>query len=43
MGGNSFDITKWTRKERAKWAFNDKDPLADISEEVLKKDGIQIA
>jgi hypothetical protein len=37
-GGSSFNILEWTRKERAKFAFDKKDPL---SAEQLKrlKDG----
>ncbi|EMD69225.1 hypothetical protein GGP41_004763 [Bipolaris sorokiniana] len=36
MGGEQYDITKMTRAERAKWAFNHKDPLADIPAKDLK-------
>ena len=36
------DITKWSRKERAKWNFDKKDPLADISEKDLKEGNIML-
>jgi hypothetical protein len=37
-GGTSFNILEWTRKERAKFAFDKKDPLS--AEELRRlKDG----
>ena len=39
----SFDITKWPRKLRAKYAFDHKDPLADIPEKDLKESKIMLA
>lgn len=36
MGGEQYDITKLTRAERARWAFDHKDPLADIPTKDLK-------
>lgn len=37
LGGTKYDITKMTRKQRASYAFDDKDPLADVSEKDLKE------
>lgn len=41
IGGHHYDITKWTRAERAKHAFDKKDPLSD---EIVKglKEGKEI-
>ena len=39
----SFDITKWSRKLRAKYAFDHRDPLADIPEKDLKESKIMLA
>ena len=38
-----YDITKMTRAERKKHAFDGKDPLADVSEQDLKNDRIDFA
>lgn len=38
IGGRKYDITKMTRKERAKHSFNGEDPLKDIPENALKND-----
>jgi hypothetical protein len=35
-GHKTHDITKWSRAERARFAFDKKDPLADIPEDDLK-------
>ncbi|KAK4890638.1 hypothetical protein LTR27_010677 [Elasticomyces elasticus] len=37
---NQYDITKWTRQERASKAYKGKDPLADVPVKILKNDGI---
>ncbi|KAK3641412.1 hypothetical protein LTR56_006922 [Elasticomyces elasticus] len=37
---NQYDITKWTRQERAARSSKGKDPLADVPVKVLKDDGI---
>lgn len=37
IGGTKYDITKMSRKERASHAFDNKDPLADVSEKDLKE------
>jgi hypothetical protein len=42
MGGKSFDITKWSRKDRAEFSFNGKDPLAKFSDKDLKNDMIEM-
>ena len=42
IGGKHFDITKWTRKERANYAFSKKDPLAKFSVKDLRDDAVQI-
>ncbi|KAG9660995.1 hypothetical protein KCU64_g2844, partial [Aureobasidium melanogenum] len=36
IGGEQFKITKWTRQERAKYAFDNKDPLTDEQIKALK-------
>jgi hypothetical protein len=36
IGGTDYDITKMTREQRAGYAFDDKDPLADIPAKDLK-------
>ncbi|KAK8050732.1 hypothetical protein PG994_012462 [Apiospora phragmitis] len=41
--GRELDITKWTRAERARHAFNKKDPLADIPEKERKAGNIRLA
>ncbi|KAF2684732.1 hypothetical protein K458DRAFT_366060 [Lentithecium fluviatile CBS 122367] len=43
IGGSSYDITKMTRKERAKYAFDGEDPLKDISEKDLKQGNLALA
>ncbi|KAK6863795.1 hypothetical protein PG995_000323 [Apiospora arundinis] len=40
---DGYDITQWSRKERAKHAFNKKDPLADIPEKEIKAGNIGLA
>ncbi|KAK5682264.1 hypothetical protein LTS10_005390 [Elasticomyces elasticus] len=37
---NQYDITKWTRQERAAKCYKGKDPLADVPVKILKSDGI---
>jgi hypothetical protein len=37
IGGTHYDITKMTRKQRANYAFDKKDPLQDVSEKDLKE------
>ena len=37
IGGTKYDITRMSRKERASYAFDKKDPLADVSEKDLKE------
>ncbi|KAK5720342.1 hypothetical protein LTR17_015059 [Elasticomyces elasticus] len=37
---NQYDITKWTRQERAAKCYKGKDPLADVPVKILKNDGI---
>jgi len=39
-GGSSFNILEWTRKERAKFAFDKKDPLSAEDLKELKNGGI---
>ncbi|KAI5235432.1 hypothetical protein E4T43_09272 [Aureobasidium subglaciale] len=36
IGGEAFQITKWTRQKRAKHAFDKKDPLTDDQVKALK-------
>ncbi|KAK7941337.1 uncharacterized protein PG986_013724 [Apiospora aurea] len=43
FGGKEYDITQWTRAERAKHAFNKKGPLANIPEKELKAGNIKMA
>lgn len=37
IGGHKYDITKWSRAERAKAAFDKKDPLPDDIVQGLKR------
>ncbi|KAF2268149.1 hypothetical protein CC78DRAFT_613362 [Lojkania enalia] len=37
MGGTQYDITKMSKKERARYAFDGKDPLADVPAHALKE------
>jgi hypothetical protein len=37
IGGTNYDITKMTREQRASYAFDEKDPLADIAIKDLKE------
>lgn len=37
LGGTEFDITKMSRKERASYAFNKKDPLGHIPDRAFKE------
>lgn len=37
IGGHKFDITKWSREDRAEYAFDDKDPLPDKIVQDLKE------
>lgn len=37
IGGHKYDITRMSRAERASYAFDKKDPLADISDKDLKE------
>jgi hypothetical protein len=43
IGGTKYDITKMKRKERASYAFDNKDPLADVSEKDLKEGNLDFA
>ncbi|KAF2462897.1 uncharacterized protein BDR25DRAFT_347554 [Lindgomyces ingoldianus] len=43
IGGSSYDITKMTREERAKYAFDGKDPLKNISEKDIKQGNLALA
>ena len=43
IGGTKYDITKMSRKERASYAFDKKDPLADISDKDLKEGNLDLA
>jgi hypothetical protein len=43
IGGTKYDITKMTRKERAKHAYDGKDPLADVAEKDLKEGNLDFA
>ncbi|KAK5088805.1 hypothetical protein LTR05_003027 [Lithohypha guttulata] len=43
MGGTHFDITKWSRAERAQYAFDHKDPLAGIPENYIKAGNIAVS
>ncbi|KAF2176117.1 hypothetical protein K469DRAFT_682774 [Zopfia rhizophila CBS 207.26] len=43
ISGSSYDITKMTRKERAKYAFDGKDPLKNISEKDIKQGNLALA
>ncbi|KAK8140164.1 hypothetical protein PG984_000230 [Apiospora sp. TS-2023a] len=43
FGARDFDITQWTRAERAKHAFNKRDPLAGIPEKEIKAGNIGFA
>jgi predicted KAP-like P-loop ATPase len=43
IGGTKYDITKMSRKERASYAFDHKDPLADISDKDLKEGNLDFA
>lgn len=36
MGGPCFNIMQWSRDERAEYAFDNEDPLKDISEADIK-------
>ncbi|KAF1968411.1 hypothetical protein BU23DRAFT_558647 [Bimuria novae-zelandiae CBS 107.79] len=42
MGGTNFDLTKWSRRQRAQYAFDKKDPLAEFSDKDLKDGVLQI-
>lgn len=37
LGGCVYDITKMTREERALHSFDNKDPLADLSDEDIQE------
>jgi hypothetical protein len=37
IGGYKYDITRMPRAERASYAFDEKDPLADVSDKDLKE------
>jgi hypothetical protein len=43
IGGTQYDITKMTRKERARYAFDNEDPLQDVSEKDLKEGNLDFA
>jgi hypothetical protein len=43
IGGTKYDITKMSRKDRAGYAFDGKDPLQDISAKDLREGNIAIA
>ncbi|KAF3023089.1 hypothetical protein E8E14_013268 [Neopestalotiopsis sp. 37M] len=42
IGGDEYNILKFSRKERAKHAFDKKDPLAQFSEEELKSGNVML-
>ena len=42
LGGTNYDITKMSRAERARFAFDKKDPLADISNKDLKEGNLML-
>jgi hypothetical protein len=43
IGGTNYDITKMSRKQRAEYAFDGKDPLADVDEKDLKAGNLDFA
>jgi hypothetical protein len=43
IGGTKYDITKMSRKMRASYAFDNKDPLADVSDKDLKEGNLDFA
>ncbi|KAK5128308.1 hypothetical protein LTR85_002975 [Meristemomyces frigidus] len=43
LGGDSYDITKMSRKQRAGYAFDKKDPLADVSDKDLREGNLAFA
>jgi hypothetical protein len=42
IGGQEYDITKMSSRERAAHAFDHVDPLKDIPTEVLKENRLQV-
>ena len=36
IGGDRYDLTKWSREERAEHAFDKKDPLAEFTDEQIE-------
>lgn len=43
LGGSEYDITKWSRAQRAKQADDGKDPLASIPEKEIKAGNIMVS
>ncbi|KAJ8109846.1 hypothetical protein OPT61_g7160 [Boeremia exigua] len=43
IGGTEYDITRMSRKKRASYADDGKDPLADVSEKDLKEGNLDFA
>ncbi|KAK4553521.1 hypothetical protein LTR86_009317 [Recurvomyces mirabilis] len=42
LGGDQYNILKWSRAERAKYAFDEKDPFAEFSEKDIKAGNVLI-
>lgn len=43
IGGHKYDITRMPRAERAKYAFDKRDPLADVSDRDLREGNLDFA
>jgi len=43
LGGEQYNILKTTRKERAGYAFDKKDPLAQFSDNDLREGNLALA
>jgi hypothetical protein len=43
LGGEKFNILKFSRKERAEHAFDGKDPLAQFPEKDLREGNVMLA
>lgn len=43
IGGDEYNIMKWTREERAEAAFDKKDPLADFTDEQIASGNLVLA
>ena len=42
IGGERYNILKMSREERASYAFDKKDPLADISDKALQEGNVRV-